>query len=72
MPLVFVSVSDPIGSGFVADLARPGGNVTGFANLQPSMGGKWLETFLEIAPRSERPACSWMTQDMSFTACRSQ
>jgi putative tryptophan/tyrosine transport system substrate-binding protein len=58
MPLVFVSVSDPIGSGFVADLARPGGNVTGFANLQPSMGGEWLEMFLEIAPRSERPALS--------------
>jgi len=54
MPLVFVSVSDPIGSGFVTDLARPGGNVTGFANFQPSMGGKWLEMLLEIAPRSER------------------
>jgi len=38
IPLVFVSVSDPIGSGFVKDLARPGGNVTGFANFQPSMG----------------------------------
>jgi putative tryptophan/tyrosine transport system substrate-binding protein len=54
VPLVFVSVSDPIGSGFVADLARPGGNVTGFANFQPSMGGKWLEKLLEIAPRIER------------------
>jgi ABC-type uncharacterized transport system substrate-binding protein len=54
VPLVFVSVSDPIGSGLVADLARPGGNVTGFANFQPSMGGKWLEMLLEIAPRSER------------------
>jgi putative tryptophan/tyrosine transport system substrate-binding protein len=39
IPLVFVSVSDPIGSGFIKDLARPGGNVTGFANFQPSMGG---------------------------------
>jgi putative tryptophan/tyrosine transport system substrate-binding protein len=54
VPLVFVSVSDPIGSGSVADLARPGGNVTGFANFQPSMGGKWLEKLLEIAPRIER------------------
>jgi len=54
LPLVFVSVSDPIGSGFVADLARPGGNVTGFANFQASMGGKWLEKLLEIAPRIER------------------
>ena len=54
IPLVFVSVSDPVGSGFVNDLARPGGNVTGFANFQPSMGGKWLEKLLEIAPQVER------------------
>ena len=54
IPLVFVSVSDPIGSGFVTDLARPGGNITGFANFQPSMGGKWLEKVREIAPRAER------------------
>jgi putative ABC transport system substrate-binding protein len=53
-PLVFVSVSDPIGSGFVKELARPGGNVTGFANFQASMGGKWLEKLREIAPRVER------------------
>jgi ABC-type uncharacterized transport system substrate-binding protein len=54
IPLVFVSVSDPIGSGFIKDLARPGGNVTGFANFQPSMGGKWLEKLREIAPQVER------------------
>jgi putative ABC transport system substrate-binding protein len=54
IPLVFVSVSDPIGSGFVEDLARPGGNVTGFANFQPSMGAKWLEKLREIAPQVER------------------
>jgi putative tryptophan/tyrosine transport system substrate-binding protein len=54
VPLVFVSVSDPVGSGFVQDLARPGGNVTGFANFQPSMGGKWLEKLREIAPKAER------------------
>src|SRR5829696_621585 len=54
IPLVFVSVSDPIGSGFVKDLARPGGNITGFANFQPSMGGKWLEKLREIAPQVER------------------
>jgi len=54
IPLVFVSVSDPIGSGFVKDLARPGGNVTGFANFEPSMGGKWLEKLREIAPQVER------------------
>jgi len=54
IPLLFVSVSDPIGSGFVKDLARPGGNVTGFANFQPSMGGKWLEKLREVAPQVER------------------
>jgi putative tryptophan/tyrosine transport system substrate-binding protein len=54
IPLVFVSVSDPIGSGFIKDLARPSGNVTGFANFQPSMGGKWLEKLREIAPQVER------------------
>ena len=54
IPLVFVSVSDPLGSGFVKDLARPSGNVTGFANFQPSMGGKWLQKLREIAPKVER------------------
>ena len=54
IPLVFVSVSDPVGSGFVTDLARPTGNVTGFANFQASMGGKWLEKLREIAPQVER------------------
>jgi putative ABC transport system substrate-binding protein len=54
VPLLFVSVSDPIGSGFVTDLARPTGNVTGFANFQPSMGSKWLELLGQIAPQADR------------------
>src|ERR1700694_3828659 len=54
IPLVFISVSDPTGSGFVTDLARPTGNVTGFANFQPSMGSKWLELLRQIAPPVER------------------
>ena len=54
VPLVFVSVSDPEGSGFVTNLARPTGNVTGFANFQLSMGGKWLEMLREIAPQIDR------------------
>ena len=54
IPLVFISVSDPVGSGFVKELARPGGSITGFANFQPSMGSKWLEKLLEIAPEVER------------------
>jgi putative ABC transport system substrate-binding protein len=54
VPLVFISVSDPIGSGFVTDLARPTGNVTGFANFQPTMGSKWLALIRQIAPEVER------------------
>ena len=51
IPIVFAVVSDPIGSGFVANLARPGGNVTGFLNIEGSLGGKWMELLKEIAPR---------------------
>jgi putative tryptophan/tyrosine transport system substrate-binding protein len=54
IPIVFVVVSDPVGSGFVASLARPGGNLTGFSNQGPSLGGKWVELLVEIAPRLRR------------------
>ena len=50
IPVVFVGISDPEGIGIVASLARPGGNMTGLANFEPSMGGKWLQTLKEIAP----------------------
>ena len=50
IPVVFVGISDPEGTGIVASLARPGGNMTGLANFEPSMGGKWLQTLKEIAP----------------------
>jgi putative tryptophan/tyrosine transport system substrate-binding protein len=50
IPIVFVQVSAPVESGWVASMARPGGNMTGFANFEPSMGGKWLELLKEIAP----------------------
>jgi putative ABC transport system substrate-binding protein len=50
IPIVFVGVGDPVGSRFVASLARPGGNVTGFASHAPTMGGKWLEVLKETAP----------------------
>jgi putative ABC transport system substrate-binding protein len=50
IPIVFLSVSDPVGDGFVASLAKPGGNATGFTNLEQSLGGKWLELLKEIAP----------------------
>ena len=56
IPIVFATVSDPVGSGFVASLARPGGNVTGFQALLGSLGGKWLELLKEIAPHVARVA----------------
>ena len=56
IPIVFATVSDPVGSGFVASLARPGGNVTGFQAMVGSLAGKWLELLKEIAPRVARVA----------------
>jgi ABC-type uncharacterized transport system substrate-binding protein len=56
IPIVFAVVSDPIGSGFVASFPRPGGNVTGFTNIEPTMASKWLELLKEVAPRVARVA----------------
>jgi ABC-type uncharacterized transport system substrate-binding protein len=56
IPIVFGRLADPIGSGFVASFPRPGGNVTGFVTMQPTMAGKWLELLKEIAPRVARVA----------------
>jgi len=56
IPVVIVTVADPISSGFVTNLGRPGGNVTGFALYEPSMGGKWLELLKRIAPGVTRVA----------------
>ena len=56
IPIVFTIVADPVGSGFVESLARPGGNATGFTPFEPSLGGKWLELLKEIAPRVTRAA----------------
>ena len=50
IPIVFTQISDPVGGGFVAGLARPGGNITGFQNFEPAMGGKWLGVLKEAAP----------------------
>jgi ABC-type uncharacterized transport system substrate-binding protein len=50
VPVVFSAVSDPIGPGFVTNLARPTGNVTGFMNVEGSIGGKWVELLKEVAP----------------------
>ena len=54
IPIVFTQVSEPVDSGFVVSLARPGGNITGFQNFEPAMGGKWLGVLKEIAPSVKR------------------
>ena len=54
LPIVFISVGDPVGSGFVNNEARPNGNLTGFANWEMSMSGKWLELLKDVAPQVER------------------
>ena len=56
IPIIFAIVADPVGSGFVASFPRPGGNVTGFTDIEPTMAGKWLELLKEIAPRVTRVA----------------
>jgi putative ABC transport system substrate-binding protein len=53
-PIIFVLVADPVGSGFVASYPQPGGNVTGFTSIEPTMTSKWLELLKEIAPRVAR------------------
>ena len=56
IPVVFVIVADPVGSGFVESLPRPGGNATGFTVMEPTISGKWVELLKEIAPRVNRVA----------------
>jgi putative tryptophan/tyrosine transport system substrate-binding protein len=56
IPIVFVNVADPIGSGFVASFARPGSNSTGFMTDNSALGGKWIELLKEIAPQTVRVA----------------
>ena len=56
VPVIFVVVADPVGSGFVGSLARPGGNATGFTVMEPTTSAKWVELLKEIAPRVNRAA----------------
>src|SRR5215510_3517801 len=59
IPIVMMSVGDPVGSGLVASLARPGGNVTGVSTLSPDLGGKQLEFFKDVLPTISRVALLW-------------
>jgi putative ABC transport system substrate-binding protein len=65
VPIVFVNVTDPVGRGYVASLAQPVGNATGFTSFEFGMGGKWLEALKEIAPRVTRAA---VLRDPAITA----
>jgi putative ABC transport system substrate-binding protein len=56
IPIVFISVADPVGGGFVRSFAAPGGNITGFTNIESSMSGKWLELLKEMSPQLKRVA----------------
>lgn len=56
VPVVFIVVADPVGSGFVRSLSRPGGNATGFTVMEPTTSGKWLELLKDIAPQIKRAA----------------
>jgi putative tryptophan/tyrosine transport system substrate-binding protein len=62
VPVVFTTVIEPIGQGFVANLAHPGGNITGFSYLEASVGGKWLNVLKDIAPQVTRVACMFNPQ----------
>ena len=68
IPIVFVVVSDPIGSGFVASLPRPGGNITGFLNVESSLGGKWIELLKEILPGASRAALIFHPDTAPYSA----
>jgi putative ABC transport system substrate-binding protein len=67
VPIVFTLIMEPVGQGFVASLARPGGNTTGFSYLEVSVGGKWLNLLKEIAPHITRVACMFNPQRGPFT-----
>jgi putative tryptophan/tyrosine transport system substrate-binding protein len=66
IPIVFTAVADPVGSGFVASLPRPGGNLTGFINIEGGTGGKWLEMLKEIEPGMRRAAAMFNPDTAPF------
>ena len=68
VPIVFTAISDPVGSGFVESLARPGRNATGFTNFVPTMAAKWLEVLKEIAPQVRRVVLLFNPQTAPYVA----
>jgi putative tryptophan/tyrosine transport system substrate-binding protein len=68
IPVVFVQVSDPIGTGFITNMAHPGGNITGFTNFESTMVGKWVEMLKEMAPAIVRVAFLFNPQTAPYVA----
>jgi putative ABC transport system substrate-binding protein len=68
LPIVFTAISDPVGSGFVESLARPGGNATGFTNFVPTMAAKLMEVLKEIAPQVRRAVLMFNPQTAPYVA----
>jgi putative ABC transport system substrate-binding protein len=68
VPIVFAQVADPIGAGFVASAAKPGGNITGFSHIEFTIVGKWLELLKEIAPSLKRVAALGNPTDFTWPA----
>ena len=68
LPVVFVSIPDPVADGFVVSLARPGGNMTGFTNYDCAIGGKWVEILKEIAPATKSVAVLLNPEPRSYSA----
>ena len=68
IPIVFVQVSNSVGTGFVSSISRPGGNITGFENYQPQIGSKWLELLKEAAPTVTRVGVTLQPENTSLAA----
>ena len=69
IPVIFVQVTDPVGTGLVSSLATPGGNVTGFSNYEFSMGGKWLDIIRQISPGLKRVGVLYNPQVGPLESC---
>jgi putative ABC transport system substrate-binding protein len=68
IPIVFIVVSDPVGSGFVASLPHPGRNITGFINIEASLGGKWAELLKEVSPEVKHAAIMFNPETAPYFA----
>jgi putative ABC transport system substrate-binding protein len=68
IPIIFVVVADPVGAGFVNSLPQPGGNITGFINIEAAMGGKWADLLKEIAPDLSRLAIMFNPETAPYSA----